>query len=326
MPAGDWNEDNFLEKLASAPSPQAMAAHRAACPECRDLARRLERFDDPPDAGLDAGWQQTEARLDSWLENFLPPHRTAGRRARRTWSWALAAAATIALIAGAFVAGRVSVPRPAPARAVVPRASRPSPPQPILAEAVPMAPRTPARPIPPTARPAAPGRATPPAAPVPDAPAPVSVTVPVVPARELAPQPAAKAEPRRPIPATPAIRLDAGTRVWIALKSVRPLGNGESRFRGVVLLPVRQSGTVLLGRNTEVFGHMTLTNGKRSVKILEFLSPEAHYTLRGASGVANLRLLGAGEVVEFDAGRVLETWMESGSTYERTPGESRPPE
>jgi hypothetical protein len=99
-----------------------------------------------------------------------------------------------------------------------------------------------------------------------------------------------------------------------------------SEFRGLVLLPVTQSGATLLGRNTEVSGTMTVRNGKRAVQILEFLSAGAHYRLRGASGEANLRLLGAGEVVQFDAGRVLETWMASLSTYERLGGEPRAPE
>jgi hypothetical protein len=99
-----------------------------------------------------------------------------------------------------------------------------------------------------------------------------------------------------------------------------------SEFRGAVLLPVTQSGAVLLGRNVEVSGTMTVRNGKRSVQILEFLSTGAHYRLRGANGEANLRLLGAGDAVEFDAGRVLETWMASVSTYEKVPGGSSPPE
>lgn len=128
------------------------------------------------------------------------------------------------------------------------------------------------------------------------------------------------------VPAPPLIRLDAGTRVWISLKSVQPLTDGVSNFRGVVLLPVTQSGATLLGRNTEVSGTMTVSNGKRSVQIREFLSAGAHYRLRSAGGEANLRLLGAGEVVEFDAGKVLEAWMASASTYEKLPAESRPPE
>jgi hypothetical protein len=114
--------------------------------------------------------------------------------------------------------------------------------------------------------------------------------------------------------------------VWITLKSVHPRADGASEFRGAVLLPVTQSGAVLIGRNSEVSGVMSVRNGKRSVQILEFLSTGAHYRLRGASGEANLRLLGAGQALEFDAGKVLETWMASVSTYEKVPGEPRPPE
>jgi hypothetical protein len=136
----------------------------------------------------------------------------------------------------------------------------------------------------------------------------------------------ARAERSPAIPAPPVIRLDAGTRVWITLKSVRPRADGASEFRGVVLLPVTQSGAVLIGRNTEVSGIMTVRNGKRSVQILEFLLAAAHYRLRSASGEASLRLLGAGDAVEFDAGRVLETWMASVSTYEKLTGEPGPPE
>jgi hypothetical protein len=88
----------------------------------------------------------------------------------------------------------------------------------------------------------------------------------------------------------------------------------------LVLLPVTQSGAVLLSRNTEVSGTMTVRNGKRSLQILELLTAEAHYRLRSASGKANLRLLGAGGAVQFDAGQVLEMWLASASTYEKAPG------
>jgi hypothetical protein len=144
--------------------------------------------------------------------------------------------------------------------------------------------------------------------------------------REVVPVPPPKAEHSPAVAAAQVIRLDAGTRVWIALKSVRPQADGVSDFHGVVLLPVTQSGAVLLARNTEVSGTMSARNGKKSVQILEFSSTGAHYRLRNASGEANLRLLGAGEAVEFDAGRVVETWMASASTYEKLSAESRPPE
>ena len=148
----------------------------------------------------------------------------------------------------------------------------------------------------------------------------------IVASRGVANVPEAKKEQPPAVPAPPLIRLDAGTRVWITLKSIHPRADGVSEFRGVVLLPVTQSGATVLGRNTEVSGTMTVSNGKRSVQIREFLSAGARYRLRGASGEANLRLLGAGEVVQFDAGRVLETWMSVVSTYEKQLGESKPPE
>jgi hypothetical protein len=140
-----------------------------------------------------------------------------------------------------------------------------------------------------------------------------------------APAPEASVAHPAAIPLPPQIRLDAGTRVWITLKSIYPRADGVSEFQGVVLLPVTQSGAVLLGRNAEVSGTMAVRNGKRSVQIMGFLWMGTHYRLRGANGNANLRLLGAGEVVEFDAGRVLETWMESESTYEKLSGEGNAP-
>lgn len=86
---------------------------------------------------------------------------------------------------------------------------------------------------------------------------------------------------------------------------------------GIQAIAVTQAGSTLLGRNTEVSGKMSMKNGKRSIQMLEFLSAGAHSRLRSASGEADSRMLGAGEVVEFDAGKVLETWMASVSTYER---------
>jgi hypothetical protein len=140
-----------------------------------------------------------------------------------------------------------------------------------------------------------------------------------------APPSATRAEHSPAVAAAQVIRLDAGTRVWIALKSVRPRADGVSDFRGMVLLPVTQSGAVLLRRDAEVSGTMTVKNGKKSIRILEFSTTGANYRLKGASGEADVRLLGAGQAVEFDAGRVVETWMASASAYEKLPAESGAP-
>lgn len=434
-----WNEDNFLEELlpplrhrlaaglcpeaetwcavaddeASESLRNAIAAHTARCPACRDLQQRLQRFDGPVLPGHENEWEQTEERLESWLKSFLRSGAAvdrAGRRAQGShpghwWQglaippfgwrmrWVLVPAATLAVVIGSFLAGRLSAPRSPQLTAsatpyTTPSLERTPDREPQLPEAAPqtepdsaagtaIASRAARRTSPPVASPAAPAESVPAsdvAALAPPAPgnpgqAPISPPAQAVPSptderavetaatsgpapsatpagrgvlssrratpsgitstvvsRGVTPAPAARAERSPAVPAPQTIRLDAGTRVWITLKSVHPRADGASEFRGAVLLPVTQSGAVLIGRNSEVSGVMSVRNGKRSVQILEFLSTGAHYRLRGASGEANLRLLGAGQALEFDAGKVLETWMASASTYEKVPGEPRPPE
>jgi len=131
---------------------------------------------------------------------------------------------------------------------------------------------------------------------------------------------------RASVPPPPAIRLEAGTRVWITLQSIQPRADGASDFSGVLLLPITKSGAVLFDRNTEVSGIATASGGKRSVRILEFRSAGARFRLQSAGGAANLRQPEAGEVVEFEAGKVLEAWIESASTYQKLPAESKSPE
>ena len=451
-----WNEDNFIERIipllgrrfGAAACPEAaaflaasngetsgvlrkaMAEHASGCPDCRDLQQRMERFDAPMVTGHDAERQQTEKRLDNWLESFLAAdaafHREHDRvrpsRLRlcwtklmrpsvvQQWRWALVSAVTLALVICSFLAGRVSVRRSPPLTAEVKGLPATTiPPQTVVAQRaserdptgesqVSRTPQTPPKPaeggaiargrITPSpgsstapgdgARPtetavlAPPVSINPERAPISSPPEPLQASPgnsaptfpsargdraaqtaeasgsaasirPVVPgvlpsrqavpsgmtavtiSRGVPPAPEARAAPSLAIPAPAVIRLDAGTRVWIALRSIRTQADGVSEFRGVLLLPVTQSGATLLGRNTEVSGTVTARDGKRSVQILEFLSAGAHYRLRGASGEANLRLLGAGEVVQFDAGRVLETWMAAVSTYDKLGGEPRAP-
>jgi hypothetical protein len=64
---------------------------------------------------------------------------------------------------------------------------------------------------------------------------------------------AVRAEHTPVVLAPPLIRLDAGTRVWISVKSVQPLTDGVSEFRGVVLLPVTQSSALCYLSGTPKF-------------------------------------------------------------------------
>lgn len=445
-----WNEDNFLEELmpllrreraadqcpeaealyavadgeTSEVSRNAIAAHAARCPACRDLQQRLQAFEAQMPRGEEIEWEQTDKRLDSWLARFLESDaavRQVGRRTKEShprhwWTrlasqpiawqmrWALVPVAAVALVVCSFLVGRLSAPRPRQltADATTYRRSAPNPTpagtvadgrmpegrpdrelqpsqtapqtQPSPAGGAVVASRAPGR-ISSAAAPSVAaresGRPTDTAvltSPTPsnaeEAPiVPVSPSVPdkgavetaetsgtapsvsreepgapssrraaqsgmrsVMALRGAATARATRVEHSAAISAAPVIRLEAGTRVWIALRSVRPRTDGASEFRGVVLLPVTQAGAVLLARNAEVSGTMTVRNGKKSVQVLGILSAGAQYRLRSAGGEANLRLLGAGEAVEFDAGRVVETWMASASTYEKLSTESRPPE
>jgi hypothetical protein len=155
-------------------------------------------------------------------------------------------------------------------------------------------------------------------------PAPPSAHVSAAAARTAAFSP--QADPSDTPPPPPAsVRIDAGTRVWILLKSTNPQNNGGFEFRGVVLLPVTHDGGVVLDQQAEVFGIGRVDQGRTSVRIMEFVWRGARYRLRGPSG-ATAKESGAGPVVEFNAGQVLETWLASVSTYEKVPGDAARPQ
>jgi len=107
----------------------AITIHLAQCPACRDLQQRLQNFDAPTVGEPQAEWDQTEKRLDIWLDGFLlsdlASYHASGRVPRgrfgflwgnrtcpsglRRSRWALVPAATLAMMVLAFLAGRVSV-------------------------------------------------------------------------------------------------------------------------------------------------------------------------------------------------------------------------
>ena len=116
----DWNEDNFLERLApqlrregaaeqghcpdaatlcavmegEAPDTarKTVAEHVAQCPACADLQRRLAVFDQEGPPEPEAVWKETRNRLDHWLEKFLRSEAALGAAQRAkpfggTLSW-----------------------------------------------------------------------------------------------------------------------------------------------------------------------------------------------------------------------------------------------
>jgi hypothetical protein len=334
---------------------EAVAAHATDCPECAQLCARLRGF---TAGGFEAAeWPETEQRLDQWMQVFLRARaaeslQQAPAPARISWwrgfrlQWVLVPAMVILVAAGVLWLGRTPTAVPgnqmaaagpsAPEAPVFPEEQKPSPARTELSVVKPDV----VKPTEPVALPPLPQLAPPrqePAAPPQTAPAeaPAPVTAEPQPARSSAPpgpagqtsltamQAQSSSPPPRPAaPAQPlpeAVRIDAGTRVWILLKSTNQRANGGFEFRGVVLLPVTRGGAVVLDRETEVYGFGTVNQGRTSIRIVEFVWRGARYRLREAAGTA-AKDLGAGPAVEFNAGQVLETWLATVSTYEKVSG------
>jgi hypothetical protein len=147
-------------------------------------------------------------------------------------------------------------------------------------------------------------------------------------ARSTAPKmsPVASAQTHAPGPPPPSvIRIDAGTRVWIRLKSINRTADGDFQFQGNLLLPVTQAGLVLLDRDTELHGLGRVNRERTSLRITELVSRGASYILKGEGGAMDTQSPGAGGALKFDSGHVYEMWIGSASTYEKIAGESGQP-
>jgi len=140
--------------------------------------------------------------------------------------------------------------------------------------------------------------------------------------KESASSPAKTHELGPPPPS--AIRIEAGTRVWIRLKAINRTADGDFQFQGDVLLPVTQAGLVLLDRDTELHGLGKVSKERTSLRITELVSRGARYRLKGEGDAMNAQIPGAGGAIRFDSG-VYEMWLGSASTYEKTAGESGQP-
>jgi hypothetical protein len=130
-----------------------------------------------------------------------------------------------------------------------------------------------------------------------------------------------------PAPVAPAsIRLDAGTTLMILMSVVSPKKeDGSFVFRGTLVEPISQTGAHL-SRGAEVRGYTTVSGGKTSVHVLEFLVSGTLYKLNGATGTANTRPPGTGRALQLEKGQVLETWLATVSVYDKAADKpSQPP-
>ena len=343
--------DAVLEGAASPAVREAVAAHTAGCPACTELERRLHLFASGTVPETENAWRQTEKRLDSRLHVFLGNGAAPARQDPwwnlRSWKmmWLLAPAAALGI--ATFMVWVHPAPRPVPVQTAAgvtappfAIADKPAPgvATTMSATKVVETPPSESNPVP-----AVPSEARPQPEPEADAQAPsdpdtfVPAEPPpthlsmrraagLVPVAGQAPGRAAAPADSAPGSGPSSVRINAGTRVWILLKSTSPQTNGDFRFRGIVLLPVTQAGAVLLDRETEVVGVGKVSQGRTTIRIVEFAWQGARYKLRGAAGAVTATGPGAGPTVEFNAGQVLETWLAAVSTYERVSGETAPPQ
>jgi len=124
-------------------------------------------------------------------------------------------------------------------------------------------------------------------------------------------------EPARP-DSPPSVQLDAGTRLWISLKSLAQLPSGDFEFWGTLLLPVEHAGVVLLERDTGIRGTGKRNKGRISLRVVELTIRGTHYELKNANDTANApnaETSGRGGVVEFSADQIFEMFMSSRAAY-----------
>ena len=324
--------------------------HLRQCPVCSALRDQLSNFD--VEAPLsEAAWQQTEKRLDNWVDALLRAQNAAAQRTKlnetptrsqhwagfwrffssRSVVWGMGVAVVLIFVVEAvFVAEywRELVP---PAQL----ASRPAAPPIGPSSGVPAT--RPVRnsqqhgetkPIPAgVERAAAPpevGRHSGPLASARPEPPPPPAQAPT---RSLPRSSAlATASMRVPPPArsaaiapAPSVRLEPEDHLLVAVSSARRLENGTLEFRGTLLLPIVHSGSVPLDKGAELVGTGTTSGGKTSLTVLGFSVQGDRYALHSGSGAVRGETPGKGGSVDLERSQVLEMWSLSPAVYEKTP-------
>jgi hypothetical protein len=326
-----------LEGDAPAALTEQVTEHLRHCRDCASLQSRLLNFDAATSPEPEAVWKETRKRLDNWLEGFLRSEAAKVRAAKSTapsrkgarwetfWSpfiswkvvWGLGVAALLVLIADGVLVMELRRAQPAEvqvaARTAVPQ-GQPGNVQRVASP--PLAPLSSRRGESGVGRAHAAGR-------LPSKqPAPPGQNAGVQGGQVATPLPSSpplNAAAAPPPPPPPSLRLKPGVHLLMALSSVKQLSDGSLQFRGILLLPVRQTGPVSLDRGAEVIGAGTLSQGQTSLAVTELIVEGARYTLKGGNGAMKAQATGAGGALQLDRSQVLEMWPASPSVYEKSP-------
>ena len=121
------------------------------------------------------------------------------------------------------------------------------------------------------------------------------------------------------------VQLSAGIRIWLSLDSKIPETEGRFQFHATLLLPVTDSGTLLLDKDTQVTGFGQTNQKQTVIQITEIVTRGRQFKLSKSSTVGS-KAPGVGKAVDFREGRVFEMWLDSVSTFEATGGPSESPQ
>jgi hypothetical protein len=111
----------------------------------------------------------------------------------------------------------------------------------------------------------------------------------------------------------------------IVVSSIHIEPDGSFQFRGTLLLPVAQHGSIPVDREAEVIGVGTMSQGQTSLVVTELEVQGVRYKLEEGSGVMNAQTPGGGGGVDFHRSQVLDMRPATPAVYEKVPDPVEPP-
>jgi hypothetical protein len=95
--------------------------------------------------------------------------------------------------------------------------------------------------------------------------------------------------------------------------------DGTLKFEGTLFEPVTQNGLVALTQGTGVSGFEKQSQGSTLLVITDLSLSGTRYTLMGSAVVKDTLSRGGGKTLQFNAGQLMEMFINSAAVYEKVP-------
>lgn len=128
-----------------------------------------------------------------------------------------------------------------------------------------------------------------------------------------------------PVNLPQSIRLEAGTRLWIRITSLVRSQSGTLQFEGTLFEPVTQNGVATITKGTAVRGFEKQDQGSTTLAITEFGVGGVRYALKGNVVIKDTLSRGGTKALQFDAGQLMEMFVETAAVYEKSPDNTGQP-